>query len=80
MLMHVHAVWDNPSIVHVSVIKVTRKNAMTHVQSTLLKANTDDCDKGGTPGATSSNFHVPLHLILIAGTCAVLIASKLSNI
>ena len=46
----------------------------------VLKANTDDCGKGGTPGAGSSNFHVPLHLILIAGTCAVLIASKLSNI
>ena len=31
------------------------------------------------PGAGSSDFHVPLFLISIAGTCAVLIVSKLSN-
>ena len=76
-----------------------------------LMAESDDCHKGGTPGAVNSDtnptsntnppsrttsspsrttsprsgsqgsgFHVSLYLISVAGTCAVLIVSKLSDI
>ena len=44
--------------------------------------DSDMCDKQGTkpPGNQGSGFHVSLYLISVAGTCAVLIVSKLSDI
>ena len=60
-------------------IKRSKNCKKVIVRETTLTDNTGGGQDNDSTDAGSSNFHVSLYLISIAGTCAALIVSKLSN-